>query len=189
MPTPQLGQDQRCKPLLVRQRLCTPEADCSFRPTYRIRILLPFRIFRFPDPPGLAHAFAEVAIATTCLAISIMILSPRRADLSWTVSLASGMKRPTGGVGSRGTLVWSRDTYCRAMGPPVHPPSPIRLSAKVMLKGNGQLFGLEVRLGQAPIGSVADYPTGVAVNRLPCPNIPDWPAACRSPSVPLEGAR
>lgn len=39
-------------------------------------------------------------------------------------------------------------------GPPVHPPSPIRLSAHVVFEENGRLSGLEVRLGQAPIGSV-----------------------------------
>ena len=38
-------------------------------------------------------------------------------------------------------------------GPPVHPPSPIRLNANVVFE-NGRLSGLEVRLGQAPIGSV-----------------------------------
>lgn len=39
-------------------------------------------------------------------------------------------------------------------GPPTHPPSPIRLSAHVVFEDNGRLSGLEVRLGQAPIGSV-----------------------------------
>jgi len=39
-------------------------------------------------------------------------------------------------------------------GPQVHPPSPIRLSASVVFDENSQLAGVEVRLGQAPIGSV-----------------------------------
>jgi len=39
-------------------------------------------------------------------------------------------------------------------GLPVHPPSPIRLSASVVFDENSQLSGVEVRLGQAPIGSV-----------------------------------
>lgn len=38
-------------------------------------------------------------------------------------------------------------------GPPVHPPSPIRFNANVVFE-NGRLSSLEVRLGQAPIGSV-----------------------------------
>lgn len=38
-------------------------------------------------------------------------------------------------------------------GLPAHPPSPIRLQANIVFE-NGRLSGLEVRLGQAPIGSV-----------------------------------
>lgn len=39
-------------------------------------------------------------------------------------------------------------------GLPVHPPSPIRLSTHVVFEEKGRLSGLEVRVGQTPIGSV-----------------------------------